>query len=99
MNVAFATINALHNGSTIQHNSAGSSSTSSQLQQGSSMTNLNETNDSEYQMGTLLVAQAIWIQQRIIRILQDDTGLLQTVCELNNSVKFAILYFLFLSDC
>lgn len=54
-----------------------SASVQSQASSGS-MTNLN-ANESEYQTGIEIVAEAVWAQQRIIRILQDDTGLLQTV--------------------
>jgi hypothetical protein len=81
MNVAFAIINHLYHGSSGQGNAGGSSSNvSSQTQHGSdSMNSLNESHDSDYQTGLLIVAQAIWVQQRVIRILQDDIGLLQTV--------------------
>jgi hypothetical protein len=36
-------------------------------------------NEPELHTGTVIVAQALWTQQTIIRILQDDTALLQTV--------------------
>lgn len=52
-----------------------------------SVTSLNSF-DSEYELGTLIVAQALCIQQAVIRVLQDDSALLQSTW-LNCSGVFA----------
>jgi len=86
MNAAFAVTHYFYGGgissgsiSCQPASTAVSSGTTIQSQTSSgSMSNLN-SNECEYQSGIEVVAQALWTQQKIIRILKDDIGLLQTV--------------------
>lgn len=65
LNVTFAVINHFHG-------SLGSTMTKS--------TSSSNLSDNEYQMGVVIVAQSIWAQKQVIRIIKENTGLPQWVC-------------------
>jgi hypothetical protein len=87
MNAAFVVAQHFYGGlithsTNSQTSNVGSSSIANQSSSGSTQ-NLN-SGEADYQFGSLIVAEALWTQQAIVRILQDDTGLLQTVRKLIN---------------